>query len=409
MKLLTVDTIGEARKKLLNCAKNLSPGIEIIPVYENINNRVLANDIYSPEDIPSFRRSAVDGYALIAADSAGAGEAAPVFLHLAGAVEMGKAADLSLRRGECAYVPTGGMLPGGADAMAMVEYCEPCGNEIAVYESAAVGNHVIRIGEDARQGALLLARGVKIRAHETGALAAAGITDVPVYKPLRMYIISSGDELAPPAAAAGPGQIRDINTHALRALAEENGYSITGTQVLKDDTDALETTVRNAMPANDIVVLSGGSSQGTKDLTEQTFSRIARPGVFTHGLAIKPGKPSILGFDEASNTILAGLPGHPVSALMVFRVLFSWLYRQLSGQGEPFPVPARLSCNIAGAPGRTTYQPVRLRACEKSYIAEPVFGKSGAISTLTNADGYIVIDLNTEGLREGELTEVFLF
>jgi molybdopterin molybdotransferase len=144
-------------------------------------------------------------------------------------------------------------------------------------------------------------------------------------------------------------------------------------------------------------------------MTELVLSRVAHPGVFTHGLAIKPGKPTILGYDEQTDTVLAGLPGHPVSALVVFRVLISWLAHQLFGQKEPFPVPARIACNLDGSPGRTCFQPVALRPSDGGYLAEPVFGKSGMISTLTGADGYIIIDLNKEGLKKDEPVQVFLW
>jgi len=378
--------------------------------------RVLAADIRAPEDVPNFRRSTVDGYALISADTAGAGETLPVLLRLKGRVEIGKAASLGIGKGECAYVPTGGMIPEGADAMVMVEYTEAfdgrpnatIGGEIAVYKSAAVGSQLVRVGEDFARGELLLRRGTKLRSKEIGALAALGVTRVPVYIPLRISIISSGDEIVPPATQPNPGEVRDINGPALEALARESHYRVVGLQAVKDDEMKLERAVREAMGKSDLLVLSGGSSQGTKDLTAKVFSRIADPGVFTHGLAVKPGKPTILGYDKKTDTLLAGLPGHPVSALMIFRVLFSWLARQLLGQEEPKPIFAKITCNIASSPGRTCYQAVALRLCEGGgYLAEPIFGKAGMISTLAKADGYIVIDLNKEGLEKGEPVQVF--
>ena len=408
MKLLTVDTIEEARAKLLGSVAHWKLPVERVDI-SIAQGRIIAEDIASPEDIPGFRRSTVDGYAVIAADTSGAGESVPVFLKFAGSVEMGQAAGFTLGRGECAYVPTGGMLPDGADAMVMVEYSEVFGSEIALYESAAHGSHVAQIGEDARQGVVLLQRGTRIGAQEIGALAAAGITEAPVYIPLRLSIISSGDELIPPAANPRPGQIRDTNTLALNALAGESGYTVTGSQTLGDNEAVLEKAVRDAVRLNDVVVLSGGSSQGEKDMTADILAQVTGGGVYTHGLAIKPGKPTILAYDKSSDTVLVGLPGHPVSALIVFRVLLSWLARQLCGEKKPFPVPATISCNIAGSPGRTTYQPVTLHPKANGYLAEPVFGKSGMITTLTKADGYIVIDLNKEGLKEGEAVEVFLW
>jgi molybdopterin molybdotransferase len=408
MKLLTVDTIDEARQKLLRCTAHWKVPVEKQELMQ-LPGRILAEDTTAPEDIPCFRRSTVDGYAVHSADTAGADETLPVFLKMRGSVEMGKPAGFSLTSGECAYVPTGGMIPDGADAMTMVEYSESFGEEIAIHENAAVGNHIVRIGEDAQKGDILLRRGTKIRSQEIGALAAVGITEASAYVPLRLAIISSGDELVPPSALPRPGEIRDVNTWALGALAQESGYHITAVQAIKDNEKLLEAAVRDAMQTSDVIVLSGGSSQGAKDMTEQVLSRVCQPGVFTHGLAIKPGKPTILGYDQQTDTILAGLPGHPVSALVVFRVLISWLARQLTGQKEPFPIPARISCNLAGSPGRTCYQPVALRLCEGGYIADPVFGKSGMLCTLTGADGFIIIELNKEGLKKDEPVQVFIW
>jgi molybdopterin molybdotransferase len=409
MKLLTVDTIDEARRKLLACARDLKIPVEQAPVTQ-ARGRILARDIAASEDIPDFRRSTVDGYAVVSADTAGAGEAAPVFLSVAGTVEMGRAAGFSLGRGQCAYVPTGGMIPEGADAMVMAEHCEPFDEKsAAVYESAPAGGFVARIGEDAKKGAVLLRRGVKIRPAEMGALAAAGIAEVPVYAPLRIVIISTGDELVSPREKPRPGEVRDVNSWALAALAEQSGFRVAGSCTIKDDRPALENAVREALRSGDVVVLSGGSSQGVKDMTADIFAALARPGVFCHGMAIKPGKPTVLAFDRETGVILAGLPGHPVSALIVFKVLFSWLVQTLTGRSPPFPIPAKMSCNLAGSPGRTVYQPVKLRRTDKACIAEPVFGKAGMISTLTGSDGYVIIDLNREGLQKGEDVLAYLW
>ncbi|MDR0877221.1 MAG: hypothetical protein LBN21_04150 [Treponema sp.] len=411
MKLLTVDSIEEARIKLLNCMKDRAPVTDRINSPDALG-RILAEDISADGDIPNFRRSTVDGYAVVSADTAGAGEAIPVFLKCAGSVEMGKAAGFSLHRGECALVPTGGMIPDGADAVVMVEYTEKAGdNSTAVYQSAAVGSNIAEAGEDLRNGEIFLHRGACIRFQEIGALAAAGITTIPVYAPLRITLVSTGDELIPPSAAPETGEVRDINSWALCALAARNGYQVMSQKRIGDDEALLERAVRESLASSDVVAVSGGSSQGEKDATARIFSRIAKPGIFTHGLAVKPGKPTILGFDEVTQTILAGLPGHPVSAMMVFEILFSWLARKLTHQSEPVPIPAKVPCNIPGAPGKTLYQPALLRSDDNApfaYIAEPVFGKSGMISTLTRAGGYIIIDKNKEGLKKDEDVWVYL-
>ena len=420
MKLLTVDTIDAAREKILARARSWplrTETIQLESLDEEIPNRVparvlarvLAKDVCASGDIPGFRRSTVDGYAVVAADTAGAGEAIPVFLKLAGSVSMGKPADLSIQRGECAYVPTGGMLPDGADAVVMVEYTEASGGSIAVYEAAAPGAGTAEAGEDLRKGEPFLRRGTLLRPQEAGALAAAGITRLELFAPLSLTLISTGDELVPPEQEPRPGEIRDINTRALRALAIKRGYHVVSACVLPDDESRIEKALTDAMALSDVVVISGGSSQGEKDLTARIMDRAARPGVFTHGLAIKPGKPTILGWDEESKTLLAGLPGHPVSAMMVFELLLGWLAHRLFERPLPFPIPARISCNVPGSPGRTLCQPVILRLGDGGYSAEPVFGKSGMITTLTRADGYIIIDLNREGLKKDEPVLVHLF
>ena len=409
MKLLTVDTIDEARDKINNCVKKWPVKTESTALGE-VQGRVLAEDIFSPCDIPPFRRSTVDGYAVIAADTAGAGEAIPVYLKQTGYVQMGKLAGFSIHNGECAYVPTGGMLPDGADAVVMVEYCEPSNGIIAVYEAAASGAGTAETGEDLRKGALFLKRGTFLRPQEVGALSAAGITKLSVFSPLAVCLISTGDELTSPENDPAPGMIRDVNTNMLKALAGKYCYRVTSAAVLGDDEQRLEAAVREAMALCDIVAISGGSSQGEKDFTAQIIDRAAKPGVFTHGIAVKPGKPTILGWDEESKTLFAGLPGHPVSAMIVFELLFGRLSINSRFLSSRYPlIPAHVSCNVPGAPGRTVCQPVILHFDNGGYSAEPVFGKSGLISTLTHADGYIIIDLNKEGLNKGDSVFVHLF
>jgi molybdopterin molybdotransferase len=406
MKLLNVDTIHEARGKIFDHVKSWTLKTETVSFDEGLG-RVLAEDIYASCDIPSFRRSTVDGYAVRAADTAGAGEAVPAFLKQTGSVSMGKQADFSINGGECAYVPTGGMLPAGADAVVMAEYAEAAGEDIAVYEASAPGMGMVEIGEDLHNGELLLCRGALIRPQEAGALAAAGLCKFQAFIPLSLSIISTGEELVPPDHFPRVGEVRDINTTALKTLAIKYGYDVLSACVLPDDEARLEAAIKEAV-SSDVVIISGGSSQGNKDITADVVNKVARPGVFTHGLAVKPGKPTILGWDEESKTLLAGLPGHPVSAMMIFEIIFGSLIDTLFNKTPPFPIPARVTCNVPGSPGKTLLQPVILHADEGGYIAAPVFGKAGMITTLTRADGYIIIDLNKEGLRKNEQVMVHL-
>ena len=409
MEFLTVDSVEVAREKLFICAEEWLGAKEKLPLAKTCG-RIAARDIYAAEPIPSFRRSTVDGYAVVAGDTAAAGESIPVFLRLKGKIEMGRPALLELCRGECAEIPTGGMMPRGADAVVMVEYAEAFGAQgMALYHSAAGGENVVQIGEDARENDLLLRAGKRILPQDIGVLAAAGFNEIPVYKAPRLTILSTGDELVAPNQAPLPGQIRDINTYALTALAQKNGYMVVGQAVLGDDESALEEALRQAMAISDLVAVSGGSSQGKKDITGKLIGRVSSPGVYTHGMAIKPGKPTILGYDSLSRTLLAGLPGHPVSAMMVFELLFGWLNRKITGSQPALAIPARISCNVPSSPGKLTCWPVGLEWREGGYLAEPIFGKSGLITTLTKARGYFTVARDKEGLSAGETVMVHLF
>lgn len=409
MELLKVDTLEEAREKLLeSIGKEWIRTMEI-PVEEALG-RVLAEDVIGIMDIPDFRRSMVDGYAVCAIDTMGAGDSIPVFLEVIDEIAMGKEALCVIKPGTCAYVPTGGMIPDGADSCVMIEYCESFdANHIAVYQATAEGRHVVEIGEDSKKGSLLCKKGEKLRAQEIGALSAEGITTVKVYEPVSITIISTGDELRAPGTVRTKGQIYDVNTSALTALAEKNGFDVVCTETVADEYELLKNAIQDGKEQSDIVVVSGGSSKGKKDMTARLIDELAVPGVFTHGLALKPGKPTILGSDMESRTLMVGLPGHPVAAMAVFEMLLVWLKQNLQGEMPGIAVPAKLTGNVPAAPGRKTLLFVELVQDEKGYLANPVFGKSGLMSTMTRADGYTVIERNQEGLKPGEQVWVHLF
>ena len=409
MELLKVDTLEGARGKLKKAVgENWIKSVKV-PLKDALD-RVLAEDIYGRINIPDFRRSMVDGYAVIAKDTMGAGESLPVFLKVIGDVGMGEAATCLITPGSCAYVPTGGMIPDGADACVMVEYCEHFDSEeIAVYQATSVGRYVVDIGEDSKAGALLFQKGTKLRPQEIGALAAEGFTEVTVFAAPKISIISTGDELAAPGEAIRKGQIYDINTSALDALATKHGFEVIHTCTVKDQYDLLKSAIADAKENSDIVVVSGGSSKGKKDMTATLIDELTVPGVFTHGLALKPGKPTILGVNEEDQTLMVGLPGHPVAAMAVFEMLLVWLKRELTCEPEKGKVPAVLSGNVPGAPGRQTLLFVELEQTEDGYVAKPIFGKSGLMSTMTRADGYTTIEMLQEGLKSGEKVWVHTF
>ncbi|MBR5430401.1 MAG: molybdopterin molybdotransferase MoeA [Firmicutes bacterium] len=409
MELLQVDTVSEAVAKLREAVAGRLPRTVVRPLSE-VLDAVLAEPALAPEDVPGFDRSTVDGYAVMAADTAGAGESLPCFLRLAGEVLMGQEAPCAIGHGECVYVPTGGMLPPGADAVVMVEYCDRFGDSVAVGDAVSPGRNVVWRGEDIKAGEAALTPGCRLRPSDIGVLAAVGKAEVKVWEGPRIAVFSTGDEVVPVSRERlETGQVRDINSNAVAALARRAGFQVTATAIIPDEEEQLRRTLKDAMAGNDVVAVSGGSSQGIKDMTERIIDSISSPGILTHGLAVKPGKPTILGWDEDSATIFIGLPGHPVSAMTVFdNVLLGW-WREATAQSGRRPLAARLDRNLMGSPGKETYQPVRLHLTEAGWLAEPVFYRSGLISALAAADGFFVLDRNREGLAAGEQVLVYLY
>ncbi len=409
MELLKVDTLEQAREKLKEKVPRDWLRTYEVPIGEALG-RTLAEDILCKSDIPDFRRSTVDGYAVRSKDTMGAGESIPVFLKIIEEVAIGTEAKSEILPGTCAYVPTGGMLPDGADSCVMTEYCEELDKEtVAVYQSVSPNKFIVNIGEDHTAGSLLLKKGTMLRPQEIGAMAANGMTRVKVFEPWRVTVISTGDELVSPGGSLTKGKIFDINTHALSALAKKHGFEVIGAQAVADDEELLRAVISEAIQKSDLVAISGGSSKGKKDITAKLIDELSSPGVFTHGLAIKPGKPTILGLDESGRTLLVGLPGHPVAAMAVFEMLPVWLKKYLQEEKPVLKIPASLSGNVPGTPGRQMLVFVQLEEEGATYTATPIFGKSGLISTITSADGYAVLDLNREGLKSGEKIWVHKF
>ncbi|MGI6684964.1 MAG: gephyrin-like molybdotransferase Glp [Bacillota bacterium] len=413
MKLLKVDTVTGAKSKMDQYFSDLKLQKEELDLYECLG-RIAAEDVFSPLNLPEFNRSTVDGYALKASDTFGASDSLPVFLELTGKVEMGQATDITVSLGEAVYVPTGGMIPQGADAMVMLEYVEQMDDTtIAVHRPSAPGENMITIGEDLKKGDLMLKKGRKIKPQDIGALAAVGITKIMVFEKPRIAVISTGDEIVEPAANVPFAKIRDINTYALASLATELGAIITYKGVVRDDFQELKEKLSSLINDNHIVVVSGGSSVGNKDVTARVIDSLGSPGTFVHGVAVKPGKPTIIG--KAGNTALFGLPGHPVSAIIVFKIFIEYLFKKLNHQDNQdnyeqrvITVTAKAGANIHSAPGKETYQLVILQGEDADYVAVPIHGKSGAISLMTHAQGFIRIGHNTEGIKKGEKVQVNL-
>lgn len=414
----TKDMLG--RNALISVARagtilseNLS-GI-LLPVehvaLESALDRVTAEAINSPEDLPARPRSTMDGYAVCAADTFGASESMPCYLNIVGEVRMGEVSDIRISRGNCMRISTGGTLPEGADAVVMFEHTVPVdASMIEIVKGVGQGGNVIQRGDDIGKGRMALPAGHKLRPQDLGLLAGLGISKVAVRKKVSMGILSTGDEIVPYTTTPPPGKVRDINGITLAAAATRLGAEVTNYGIIADREETFFPAIEKAVAENDLVVFSGGSSVGTRDLGEQAIERLGNPGILVHGVTLKPGKPIIIGLHNQKP--LFGLPGHPVSAMVCFELFVARAIAQLSGLSE-FPrkqyVQATLSRNVPSAAGRRDIVRVRLTDTKGKLTAEPVLGKSGSISTLSRAHGYITIAESLQGLPESTEVEVYLY
>lgn len=370
--------------------------------------RVTAEDVLAPHPLPEFPRSTVDGYAVRARDTFGASDSLPGYLKLVGEVPMGAAPAFRIGPGECALIHTGGMLPPGADAVVMLEYTQPVGDEIEVSRAVADGENLIRVGEDVQAGQVVVSRGTLLRPAEIGGLMALGITQLRVANKVKIGLISSGDEVIPAEQTPAPGQVRDINVHTLAALIERSGGEAISYGIQPDRFEPLQAAARKALDECDAVVITAGSSASTRDMTAQVIDSLGAPGVLVHGINTKPGKPTILG--ACGGKAVIGLPGNPVSALVNGYLFVVPVIETLLGLSLNRPRPslsAQLTVNLASQAGREDWWPVRLIRSEAGWRAEPIFGKSNLIFTLAAADGLIKIPPDATGLSAGEEVEVF--
>jgi molybdopterin molybdotransferase len=369
-------------------------------------HRVPPSEVLARSPLPGFMRSTVDGYAVRAADTYGASDGLPSYLDLLGAVLMGAAPTVAVRPGGCVAMPTGGVLPDGADAVVMVEYtAETMPGTIEVTRPVAPGGGLVRADEDVAAGAALVPAGRPLRAPDLGLLAAAGATTVAVHARPRVAIISTGDEVvSPDTVELAPGQVRDATASALAGLVIDAGGEPLHAGIVDDEPGALKKRLAEVLPEADLVVVSAGSSVGARDETADAVAAVGE--VWCHGLAIKPGKPTLLA--ECGGTPLIGLPGNPLSALVVFGQVGVPLLWRIAGCPTPPPQPsrrARLSRDLASAAGRLDIVQVQVR----DGVAEPLFGPSALLSVLTRADGYLVIPEPLTGLAAGTDVEVTLY
>jgi molybdopterin molybdotransferase len=412
---LTLLPPDEAKAKWM-ASIQIKPGSEEIDTVLSLG-RVTANPVYAPDPLPPFTRSSVDGFALIAADTHGASDSLPAYLQVIGEVMMGVPPNFNLLHGQSARIHTGGMLPHGADAVIMIEHTQIVQDgEVEVLRPVAYGENILRKGEDVAQGEEIIPSGIILRPAEIGGLMALGLTRVQVVRKPRVGIISTGDEVISPDTVQRPGQVRDINSYSLGALVEESGGLSVRFGIVPDDESKLRNVIADALGATEIVVVTAGSSASVRDITAKVINDLGEPGVIVHGVNVRPGKPTILAActdpSTGINKAIIGLPGNPVSALVIARMFIVPLIDKWLGMKPPnIPelIKARLVVNLLSQTGREDWIPVRLRLGDELPEADPVFGKSNLIFSLVRADGLLRIPADATGLSAGEKVDVLLF
>ena len=386
---------------------DVSVEAETAPASQTLG-RITAREIVATEDLPSYPRSAMDGYSVRSRDTFGASESLPAYCRVVGEAPMGAQPAVSLAAGQAAAAYTGGMLAEGADAVVMVENTQRIGEDsIEVMRPVAPGENVIQVGEDVRAGEVIAPKGRLIRAQDVGFFFGLGITEVDVARQPKVAIVSTGDELVSPERKPRTGQVRDINSYTISSLVRDAGGVPVPIGLAPDDYEAQIRAGKEGMERADILVFSAGSSVSSRDMTAAVFGNLGRPGVLAHGIAHKPGKPTIVAL--LNGTPAFGLPGNPVSAMIVFGILVRPTIHALMGYSEDLAargLRVDLAQNIRSAPGREDHVPVKLIERGGRTVAEPSFGKSNLISTLVNADGVVVVPLDRGGLYAGE--EVFV-
>src|SRR5829696_9719600 len=397
---LTVMTVAEALAALAPPRRSEVSGIA--PVL----GAVPARDVAAGEQLPAHARATVDGFAVRAVDTYAASETLPAFLEVTGAVAMGRSPYGEVGPGAAMAIPTGGILPRGADAVVMVEHTtEPMPGHVEIARRLAPGDGVLAAGEEAAPGDLLVPAGRPLRAADLGLLAAAGVTEVEAHARPGVGIVSTGDEVVPAATASlAPGQVRDACAPALAGLVREAGGEPVARGIVPDDADALGRVLGEAIAHDDLVVVSAGSSAGARDLTAAVVERLGE--IVCHGLALRPGKPTLLA--DCGGVPLIGLPGNPRSALVVFRLVGMPLVRAVGGVTDPPPAPsvrARLARDVPSAAGRLDV----VQATVAHGVATPLFGSSALLGPMVRADGWFCVPEADTGLGVGAEVDVTLY
>ncbi|MEM3452382.1 MAG: molybdopterin-binding protein [Candidatus Hadarchaeum sp.] len=371
--------------------------------------RVSSTEIKSKIDVPPFDRATYDGFAVKASDTFGATESSPIKLKLVGRVLAGTWPRMHLRPGSSVEITTGAPLPRGADAVVMSEYAVVEDGSVNIYRSVSPWENVTSRGSDIKKGQIVIGRLKQLNLLDVAVLAAIGVKKIMVKDRPKVAVISTGSELVEPGAKLRKGKIYDVNATSLSESVRACGGEPVFLGTISDRFSAIKAAVSNGIKIADVVLISGGSSVGTGDLTPRAIATLGRPGVIVHGIAMKPGKPTFIAV--VKNKPIFGLPGYPVSALMVFDQLVADYLHELSGipRSRQSVVQAKLATKLLSARGRQEFVPVKLVEKDGQKLAEPILKGSGAITSLSTADGYIEVPLEREIVEEGESVEVKLF
>ncbi len=400
-------SLKESIKLLLEHVEFASLPFELIPI-EVAYNRITYEDIYAPENLPGFRRSTVDGFAVRSQDTFGAKETMPAYLTVKGHIPMGKAPNFSLGQGEAAEIGTGGMLPDGADAVIMLEHVNIISPDlIEVLRPVGPGENVIFEDEDIRKGELVIPKGRKLKPQDIGALAGLGIAEIKVVKKPTVAIILTGDEIIPHTEKTIPGKVRDINSFVLAGLIDEAGGVPLKMGIVKDSYKDIKALVDRAYSSADVILITGGTSAGIKDMTAQIINELGKPGIIFHGVSIKPGKPIIAGV--CNKKPVFGLPGHPVAVYICFELFVKPVLEKMLGITDKFyktKIKAKLTRSIFSQAGRTDFIRVSLEEKNGDLWADPLLSKSGLIMTLVKAKGILCIPEDLLGFEKNEEVEV---
>lgn len=407
MNIFNVKSLHDAKSIILSEENTITLQSESVHLLES-HGRIAAETLYSPVDVPAFNRSTVDGYAVKVKEVMGASESIPSILTLKKEVMMGENAALPLQSGEAIYVPTGGMIPEGADGMVMIEHAEVLDEQtLLIKKPIAFGENITYRGDDLKENDAILKEGEKISAYDMGLLAGVGIGWIKVFEKIKVAVLSTGDEIIDYDQEPKSGQIRDINGYTLSGASIACGGQVVYKTLIKDDFDALRGALDHAVHVADLVILSGGSSVGTRDFTNAAIESFNTGEILLHGISVKPGKPTIVG--RIDNKMVFGLPGHPAASAIIFEILVKpYIEKCQLKQPGTFKIGAKLTSNLHAAPGKDTFVMVALHSENGTTHATPIHGKSGLMTLLTKATGYIQITSELEGLYKDQEVEVTL-